>query len=66
MILHGFQERFLGDIRTALRGGARSVLAVAPTGSGKTVVMCHIARGIYEAGQSLLIVVHREMKFCRR
>lgn len=60
MILHGFQERFLGDIRTALRGGARSVLAVAPTGSGKTVVMCHIARGIYEAGQSLLIVVHRD------
>ena len=58
--LHDFQERLLQDIRTVLRRGAKSVLAVAPTGSGKTVIMSRIAKGICGHGQRLLIVVHRD------
>jgi DNA repair protein RadD len=60
VILHDFQERFLSDIRSTLRTGVKSVLAVSPTGSGKTVVMSHIARGIAAHDQRLLIVVHRD------
>ena len=58
--LHDFQERLLQDIRTVLRRGAKSVLAVAPTGSGKTVIMSRIAKGICGHGQRLPIVVHRD------
>lgn len=38
MELRGYQENLLGDVDEAYRRGAQNVLAVMPTGAGKTVV----------------------------
>jgi DNA repair protein RadD len=60
IILRPYQERGIGDTRTLFQRGLRRVCYVAPTASGKTVVFCHLARKIIEAGQRAAIIVHRQ------
>lgn len=55
-VLREYQERGLAQILAAYRE-ARSVLAVAPTGSGKTTVFSTLAA---QVPTSVLILVHRE------
>jgi len=43
MALRWYQRRCIEGIEEHLRAGARSVLCVAPTGAGKTVIMSHLA-----------------------
>jgi DNA repair protein RadD len=53
-----YQAQGINDIRVALRSH-RSVLYVAPTGAGKTVLFTCIAEGCTERGRHVWIVVHR-------
>lgn len=54
-ILRDYQKRGLAEILGAYKSGARSVLAVAPTGSGKTTLFTSLAADV----PSTLILVHR-------
>lgn len=60
MILREYQEQGVSNIRDAFRRGRRSVAFVAPTGSGKTVVMSYIANGAKAKGNRMTILVHRQ------
>ena len=53
------QTAFIQEIREALRFH-RSILAVAPTGFGKTVVFSYLAANVMSKGKRVIIVVHRE------
>ena len=59
MELRPYQERFVTDLRAAYAGGARSVLGVSPTGSGKTVMFSYMAREAVNRGLRVGIVAHR-------
>lgn len=39
MELWDYQKKLLDDIRVEIGNGYKSILAVAPTGSGKTIVI---------------------------
>jgi superfamily II DNA or RNA helicase len=58
--LWDFQKEIRHSLRCAYRDGARSVLLVAPTGSGKTVMFCDMARNHIARGGRVLILVHRQ------
>lgn len=53
------QERFVADLRRAF-ASHQSVLGMAPTGFGKTVVSAHIASSAAAKGKRVLFTVHRE------
>lgn len=59
VVLRPYQNQFVSDLRSAFANGARRVLGVSPTGSGKTRVFCHITRNSTEKGRRTLIVTHR-------
>lgn len=46
-------------IMDAWRGGARSVLAISPTGSGKTTLFGELTRALDAGGKRVLILAHR-------
>ena len=54
------QERGVNDIRALFQQGRRRICYAAPTASGKTVVFCHLAHRIVQAGQRVAIIVHRQ------
>lgn len=54
------QARFVADLRQAFRTH-RSVLGVAPTGFGKTVVAAHIIEQAIARGSSIIFAVHRDI-----
>jgi DNA repair protein RadD len=57
--LRDYQTDGLNRILGAFREGARSVLAVSPTGSGKTTIFGSWVSDLGEAGRKALILVHR-------
>lgn len=57
--LRPYQNAFEGGIRAAYSNGAKSVLAVLPTGGGKTVVFSDMAAKAAARGNSVGIVAHR-------
>lgn len=57
--LRPYQDDLIESIRGAYRRGHSRVLAVAPTGSGKTVVFSYIAGKTLSMGRRTLILVHR-------
>lgn len=57
--LYEHQAVDIEKIRAEYRAGATSVLHVAPTGYGKTIVFSYIAKNAYEKGKSILILTHR-------
>lgn len=59
MILRPYQERIIGEVRQVIREGCNSPLIVSPTGSGKTVMFCHIAQGAGSKSKRVWILVHR-------
>lgn len=59
MILRDYQERLIDDIRHHIRFGCKRVLAVAPTGAGKTVCFAHMTSGAAKRGLRTWVVVHR-------
>lgn len=60
MLLRSYQDDVIRKIRVAIREGDRNVLAVAPTGSGKTVMASFIAKSVVERGHSCWFVCHRD------
>lgn len=57
--LRDYQQRGIRQILDAYRQGARSVLAVSPTGSGKTTLFAHLAAQLDAGGKRSLILAHR-------
>lgn len=58
--LRSYQTDLVESIRSAFRQGVMRCLAVAPTGSGKTVVFSYIAQQSLSRGSRTLILVHRQ------
>ena len=59
MTLRPYQQKMVDDIRLQYQMGKRAVLAVLPTGGGKTVCFSHIAESAARKGNRVLILVHR-------
>jgi superfamily II DNA or RNA helicase len=57
--LRDYQLSAVEMIRRAYRGGFRSPLLVLATGSGKTVIFCHITENAAARGKRIYILVHR-------
>jgi superfamily II DNA or RNA helicase len=60
MNLRPYQQQLINDIRLQYQLGRKSVLAVLPTGGGKTVIFSHIAQSAARKGNRVLIAVHRQ------
>ncbi len=58
VFLRDYQEKLVQDVRAAMRTHRR-VLAVSPTGSGKTVVFCRVAEMVWTNGMRVTIMAHR-------
>ncbi len=59
MKLRDYQVRAIDALRNEVRQGHRSVVLVAPTGAGKTVLACELIRTAIAKGSSVLFVAHR-------
>lgn len=59
MALRDYQADLLERARSAMRGGCKRPLLVAPTGAGKTVLSAEMLRGASERGLRSWFVVHR-------
>lgn len=57
--LRNYQSDLVSKIRTSYQQGRKSVLAVAPTGAGKTVIFSHISASTAARGKRVYILVHR-------
>ena len=57
--LRDYQARAVDSLRAALRSGARRVLVVAPTGSGKTVIGSALAASAVSKGKRVVVIGHR-------
>ena len=60
MQLRPYQTQLITDIRLQYQLGKRSVLAVLPTGGGKTVCFSYIAQAAARKGNRVCILVHRQ------
>lgn len=60
MILRPYQQSLFDEIHSAFRRDCRNPLVVSPTGSGKTVLFSYIANRIQQAGNRVIILVHRK------
>lgn len=54
-----YQRAAVNNVMSAWRGGARSVLLVAPTGSGKTFMARMCVERAFQAGARGVVVAHR-------
>src|SRR4051812_17763633 len=59
-ILRDYQSVALDAIRAKLRSAVRSVLLVAPTGSGKTTIAAEMIRGAVARQGAVLFLAHRK------
>lgn len=57
--LRPYQHRAIAAIRQAAAQGARAILAVSPTGSGKTTIASELVRRAVERGARVLWLAHR-------
>ena len=60
MNLRPYQQQLITDIRLQYQLGHRQVLAVLPTGGGKTVCFSYIAQSAAKKGNRVCILVHRQ------
>jgi DNA repair protein RadD len=57
--LRSYQTEITAEFRRRVAGGARSILLVAPTGSGKTIIAGSIVQSAVAEGQRVLVLAHR-------
>ena len=57
-VLRGYQVQVKDDVQRAVETGRRHVLAVAPTGSGKTIVGAEIIKTAVGDGNRVLVLAH--------
>jgi DNA repair protein RadD len=60
MHLRPYQQQLITDIRLQYQLGRKAVLAVLPTGGGKTVCFSYIAEQAAKKGNRVLVLVHRQ------
>jgi DNA repair protein RadD len=58
IVLRSYQVQAIDDVQRAVETGRRHVLAVAPTGSGKTVISAEIIREAVANGERVLVLAH--------
>ena len=56
--LRPYQVQVIDDVQRAIETGRRRVLAVAPTGSGKTVIGAEIIKTAVDNGKRVLVLAH--------
>lgn len=59
ILLRDYQQTAIESVRNEFRAGHRSVLLVAPTGAGKTVMFSYITQGAMRLGKRVMIMAHR-------
>lgn len=57
--LRPFQVKAVEDVEAAIGAGKRRLLLVAPTGSGKTVMLAELVRRAVDRGQRAIVLAHR-------
>lgn len=57
--LRPYQVRAVDAVRRHMLEGSRASLLVSPTGSGKTVILAHVAASAVARGRRVVIVAHR-------
>lgn len=57
--LRPYQQRGLSEALAAYRAGARSVLVVSPTGSGKTSLFSYLIAQLHAKSKRAMVLVHR-------
>lgn len=60
MNLYPYQEKIVNEVREAYREGLKAPCVVSPCGSGKSVVIAHIAKQATDKGNRVLFLVHRK------
>lgn len=60
IILRSYQDQLIENLRIKFAAGLKRLLAVAPTGSGKTVMFSYMASAAAAKGLNVLILAHRE------
>lgn len=63
IFLRPYQTRILNAVRVKLHEGKKSIVCVAPTGSGKTAMFAEMARSAASKTNRVLILVHRQEIF---
>ena len=58
--LRPYQVRAVDAVRRHIQQGAKAPLLVSPTGSGKTVILAHVAASAVGKRRRVVIVAHRE------
>lgn len=59
MELRPYQQDAVNGLRDAFRQGFKAPVLQLPTGGGKTIIFCHIAKSASAKGNNVLILVHR-------
>ena len=59
MNLRPYQQDAVDGLRDAFRQGCRAPVLQLPTGGGKTIIFCHIAKSAALKNNNVLILVHR-------
>jgi superfamily II DNA or RNA helicase len=59
LALRDYQTAIVDGLRSELRAGKRRLVAVAPTGAGKTVIASHIMASAAAKGSRVLFLAHR-------
>ena len=65
MKLRPYQTELIENIRTSIRGGNNSVVAVLGCGGGKSVIQGSIAKQTTDRGKRVLFLVHRQ-ELCKQ
>lgn len=60
MKLRDYQDTLVRDIRVSIRDGHKNVLAVLPTGGGKTVIAGSISKNTADKGIGCFFICHRD------
>jgi superfamily II DNA or RNA helicase len=60
MHLRDYQQEIVNKTFTAWNSGSNNVLAVQPTGTGKTVVFCSIIKELFENHKKVCVIAHRK------
>lgn len=58
--LRPYQAPCVASVRRSFMNGHKGVIMSSPTGSGKTVMFSHMARGAVERGKKVMIVCNRK------
>lgn len=60
MNLYPYQQKIIDEVREAYREGRHAPCVVSPCGSGKSVIIAHIAKQATDKGNRVLFLVHRK------